>query len=238
MALPRLFLLSQVLPFIIHSLPLTYFPKRTIWHWLRPVLFYNLTFTLADPAMPISPTYVAVGYLPLLMQGVGAKGVWLLQGVGAQKGAWLLQGVGAKRSVVITRGGGARGEGTKRGAVNTGICIGFQLWYGDSSCHLRRVSQKRVYTTVYDRIHNFSAAKKTVCTLHVRIYVKFNRTVCICTVYDRIHNFPAAKKTICTLHVRIHVKLDRTVCICTVYDRIHNFPAANKLYVHYIYTYT
>jgi len=33
--------------FIIHSSPLTFnFPKRTIWHWLRPVLFYNLIFTL------------------------------------------------------------------------------------------------------------------------------------------------------------------------------------------------
>ena len=40
-------LLSQVLPFIFHSSPLTYnFPKRPIWHWLRPVLFHNLMFTL------------------------------------------------------------------------------------------------------------------------------------------------------------------------------------------------
>jgi len=63
----RLFLLPQVLPFIsiIHSSPLTYhFPKRTLWHWLRPVLFIQpyVYFTLADPAMPISPTHVAAGY--------------------------------------------------------------------------------------------------------------------------------------------------------------------------------
>jgi hypothetical protein len=112
-ALPRLFLLSQVLPFIIHSLPLTYFPKRTIWHWLRPVLFYNLTFTLADPAMPISPTYVAVGYLPLLMQGVGAKGVWLLQGVGAQKGVWLYKGW-VQKGVWLLQGVGAQGVRAQR----------------------------------------------------------------------------------------------------------------------------
>jgi len=32
------------------------------------IFFYNLSyfyFTLADPAMPISPTYVAAGYSPL-----------------------------------------------------------------------------------------------------------------------------------------------------------------------------
>ena len=63
----RLSLLSQVLPFIsiIHSSPLTYhFPWWTIWHWLRPVLFIQpyVYFTLADPATPISPTYVAADY--------------------------------------------------------------------------------------------------------------------------------------------------------------------------------
>jgi hypothetical protein len=30
----------------------------------RPALFYNVYFTLADPAMPISPTHVAAGYPP------------------------------------------------------------------------------------------------------------------------------------------------------------------------------
>jgi hypothetical protein len=60
----RLFLLSQV--FTLHlSLPLTcHFPK-TKWHWLRPILTFlqpYVYFTLADPAMPISPTYVAAGY--------------------------------------------------------------------------------------------------------------------------------------------------------------------------------
>ena len=43
----RLFLLSQALPFIIHSSPFTYhLSKRTIWHWLRPILSYNLPLTL------------------------------------------------------------------------------------------------------------------------------------------------------------------------------------------------
>jgi hypothetical protein len=38
--------------------------KDNIWHWLRPVLFLQtyVYFTLVDPAMPISPTYVAAGY--------------------------------------------------------------------------------------------------------------------------------------------------------------------------------
>jgi hypothetical protein len=39
-------LLSGFCLFTIHLSPLTHFPKRTIWHWLRPVLFYNFTFTL------------------------------------------------------------------------------------------------------------------------------------------------------------------------------------------------
>jgi hypothetical protein len=42
-----------------HSSPLTYhFPKRSKWHWLRPVLAFLQPYvylTLADPAMPISP---------------------------------------------------------------------------------------------------------------------------------------------------------------------------------------
>ena len=42
----RLFNRLSFCLFINHSSPLTHFPMRTIWHWLRPVLFYNLTFTL------------------------------------------------------------------------------------------------------------------------------------------------------------------------------------------------
>ena len=61
----RLFLLSQALPFIFHSSPLTYntFPRDqygTGWDWF---FFTTLCLlTLADPAMPISPIYVAAGY--------------------------------------------------------------------------------------------------------------------------------------------------------------------------------
>jgi hypothetical protein len=60
--------------------PRTYhFPWRTVWHWLRPVLFLQpyVYFMLADPAIPISPTYVAAGY-PLCKPSIsptGAHGV-------------------------------------------------------------------------------------------------------------------------------------------------------------------
>jgi hypothetical protein len=63
----RLFTLPQVLPFIIHhfllitSLENNMALAETSSFFLQPYVY----FTLADPAMPISPTYVAAGYPPL-----------------------------------------------------------------------------------------------------------------------------------------------------------------------------
>ena len=61
----RLFLLPQVLPLIIHSSLFTFLREQygtgQTSSFLQPYVY----FTLADPAMPISPTHVAAGYPPL-----------------------------------------------------------------------------------------------------------------------------------------------------------------------------
>jgi hypothetical protein len=52
--------------FAFHHSFITYNFLREHWHWPDQFFFTTLVyFTLADLAMPISPTYVAAGYPPM-----------------------------------------------------------------------------------------------------------------------------------------------------------------------------